>query len=229
MAKDWSIESELISLSGTNDLRTGLVRLGLIGKPDQEYVIDIDQGWFRSGAETYSFFFTVKTGGNRRSFVLKACTPAMGGTSLEVIFEKWLARRKLVSAAGVNTPDLYAAGKGVLLEQYIPLSLAEFLREKPGEILRAVDPLCRIAAVLMRLGFRATSLFADLRTDTEKMYLVDFGEDLGEPRQEGLSAKMYAECLWSSLCSLHADGSFSGWTGMDMKTIQQQIESMVVD
>src|SRR5207302_62735 len=105
---------------------------------------------------------------------------AAGAGRLDVLME----RRSMLTSEGVSVPELFARGRGVLLEEHIPWLLREHVRSTTPDdehVPRLLAELYRLAVVLDELGFAPLSPFADLRTDGARVVVVDFGEDLGGP------------------------------------------------
>lgn len=125
---------------------------------------------------------------------MKACVAYEGGTSLPDIFATWLARRETVTRAGVSTPRLHAAGRALLVEEYVPLTLTEALssgQHRP-ELMQAIGAT---VARLLNAGFVPLSVH-DWRSRGQDVVLVDFGQDLGPPnRAQDSEAGLLSEVL----------------------------------
>lgn len=179
-SQSWSIERELCKLAGDPDPQAALAGLGLIQSPTATYELTELQPWARSGSETYSFVFSVvEAGGKEQTCRLKACVAFTGAQDLETTLRSWLRRRKLLSTVGVNTPHLFGAGHGVLLEEEIPLDVAEAMGA--GRSSKVLSGLVDIAAALTRLKFSPVAAFGDVRSRGDDAVFVDFGSDLGDP------------------------------------------------
>lgn len=181
MAEDWSLEGELCKLAGVNDFHEALEVLQLI--QDQSSHIDIrrSDSWDRGGAETYTYKFWVKENGQiNKGYILKACV-AYSPLGLDSILNEWIARRRLVTDAGVLTPRLMTYGFGVILEEFIEFEL----RTRLLQCEELVSPLLRQVAshigTLLKLGFSPTNVLDDLRSRGNDVVMIDFGEDLGPP------------------------------------------------
>lgn len=194
MTTGWTLEGELNKLAGTDGLPSALITLGMI-EAVEEVALDTIQDWYRSGAETYSFCFSVSTRSLQREYILKACVAyGGGGQSLKDIFATWLSRRRLVDGLGVSTPRLYAAGNAVLLEEHIPHNLADALAEGQHRdaILRSLG---HTAGTLVSAGFVPLSAH-DWRSRGADVVLIDFGQDLGPPNVgHGSEAGLLSELL----------------------------------
>ena len=184
MSHPWRIETELQDMAGADSFDEACVRLGLVTSgAASEYRLVVDSDWHRSGAETYSFVFSLVREGVRSSFYLKACTALSFGSSVGTVLDEWVGRRKLVSDAGVSTPCLYGVAKACLLEEAVPYLLAEVLNDSRGEC-RAdlLRQLAHYSGVLSVNGFVSLDAFSDLRSRGEDLVAIDFGEDLGPSR-----------------------------------------------
>jgi hypothetical protein len=202
MASPWSLEKELCGLAKVRSLPKALWRLGVIGEPSPDVILEEVQDWTRGGAETYIYRFRVVLGGTVHDVLLKAIVGFSLTQSLTGIAQDWVERRRLLDREGIRTPKLYCAGRALLMEQYVPYNLADFLRETPAAASRLDHQVIRLAAVLDRLGFCPISLFHSLRTDGADVFAVDFGQDLGPPapgpRRDG---RMLREALsWLDGC-----------------------------
>lgn len=175
----WTLEAELCGLASETYLREALARLGLLLRDARDFELVTTQDWYRSGAETYSLRFAVRADGRERSYFMKACVAYEGGTPLPDIFATWLARRETVTRAGVSTPRLHAAGRALLVEEDVPLTLIEALRsgQHRPELMQAIGAT---VARLLNAGFAPLSTH-DWRSRRHDVVLVDFGQDLGPP------------------------------------------------
>lgn len=72
MTVSWTLEGELTKLAGTSEIASALTILAIID-PDEDFVLDTVQDWYRSGAETYSLLFAVSNRSRRCEFMMKAC------------------------------------------------------------------------------------------------------------------------------------------------------------
>jgi hypothetical protein len=176
----WTIEKELIKISGQSTLEGAIAALGLNRPQDHFISICSPEGWVRGGAETYVYPFSVqfKSGCSVR-MIVKAVIAFSPSRTLDQIIEEWLRRRKLIEAAGVNVPRLVFAGQGLIVEEFIPFSLAEILKDQTLKDDVLFGQVFFYAGVLSKLGFAPIDAFSDLRTDGERVYVIDFGEDLG--------------------------------------------------
>lgn len=193
MAVSWTLEGELAKLAGTGELTAALTTLGIID-PNEEFVLETVQDWYRSGTETYSLRFSVSSRSRRCELMMKACVAYEGGMPLKDIFANWFSRRSLVDRLGLGTPRLYATGNAVLVEEYIPLGLVDALTggEHREAVLRSIG---RTAGLLVSAGFVPLSAH-DWRSRGDDVVLIDFGQDLGPPDVgNGSEAGLLSEVL----------------------------------
>jgi hypothetical protein len=182
MSTDWSIDKELQKLANAPSTEAALRALGLLGQDAGEFeLISAPEGWFRSGAETYLYRFRLRKEGLDTSLVLKACVAYAPATTLDAVLQAWMDRRQLLASHGVRTPQLYAWGDGVILEEDVPFELKEMLRERSPSMDLLLFSMAETGGAVTSLGFLPVSLFEDLRSHGEDVVMVDFGQDLGPP------------------------------------------------
>jgi hypothetical protein len=176
------IVREICDAAGEFNVTKAAHKLGMI---PSEYLDEVSaqlvRPWHRSGAETYllDFLLSHKSGWKRR-FVAKACVAYSGGQSLEEIHQKWLRRRSIVKAAGLRTPTLYSINKCVVIEEFLPYSIQEAMNTLG--VGRVLLEYAMIYKGICDLGFMPVDIFSDLRFDGSALVVVDFGQDLGDPR-----------------------------------------------
>jgi len=191
MDEEWSLELELTQLTGKSTSRDALISIGILKSPNEQFqLVKIDNSWSRGGAETYVYKFGVQRDQEKEErFILKACVSDNIAFGIVETIERWIERRKLISATGIATPKLYVFRSGVLLEEYIPYSVTpEFVAASPFR----TELFCKLALVsgiLQRLGFAPIGLFEDLRSRGNDVVVTDFGQDLGPPNSEITSQK----------------------------------------
>ncbi|HXD31602.1 MAG TPA: hypothetical protein VN643_10820 [Pyrinomonadaceae bacterium] len=174
-----SIENEICTLTGANDVNESLFEMGLLRRIDEPFSLVTISEWWRSGAETYSYIFDVK-GDTTRRVILKACVALVFGRSIDTVLDEWLKRRSMLESLDVATPTLFGHGNGTILEEYIFLGLDDaFRRSSEPEALASA--LGHVAAVFVYLGFRPNQPFHDMRSRGSDVVVIDFGEDLGSP------------------------------------------------
>lgn len=179
---DWTLDSEICSLAGKPSVREALRSLGILSAESTEFRIEEAVPWYRAGAESYICRFRVHSSSTSYAdLVLKACVAFSPARSLEDLLETWIRRRRLLAQGGAVVPQLFAWGRGVVLEEFIPESFAEALTSRTDD----VEPLCRSLAeysgILAGYGFLPIDPFCDLRVKNNSVVSVDFGEDLGDP------------------------------------------------
>ena len=192
-----AIHSELRRLAGTGDLGLALERLSLTESHAGDVTVVPVHDWIRGGAETFIARFTVlHESGRPADYILKACVCWSPGFSPTEIIGKWVGRRLVLSRAGIRTPRLLGHGDGILLEEFIPFTIAEALRDSGNEVTRTslITDVARLAGTVSGLGFHPLCLFHDLRSHGNDAVLVDCGEDLGEPSSIRIE-------LWESFVS----------------------------
>jgi hypothetical protein len=141
--------------------------------------------WRRGGAESFicSGVISIRTEDNlelERRIILKAYSGF--GSSPESKVRAWQERSKELAKHGIPISKVYSVFKGVLFAEFIEWSLIEFLaiHNTVSYVVWAAKNLSAIADRLQHLRAHPVSLLPDLRTDGSLIYLVDFGEDLGE-------------------------------------------------
>lgn len=180
----WTLESELVHVSGAANLTEALLQLGLLRHRREDFLLSVVRNWFRSGSETYLLQFAFRSAGASKDLIVKACIPPIGPRMPQQVLESWIVRRQLLAGCGVATPTLYGWGNGALVEDFVPLTAREYLVERPDRIRHMLTSACRIVAALLHCGFcPVSSAFDDLRTDSNELFFVDFGSDLGEPNR----------------------------------------------
>ncbi len=179
----WSLESELCTAAeGATTLEDALRRLGVLGGEELLTGYQVLADWRRGGAETHIYRFAVFVEAGSRDLVLKAITPDPGAISVEMTLAALVERRAILSAHGIATPTLFYHGRGVILERWIPESLADAVDIAAGNRLQnLLAQVASYAAVLDRLGFAPIEPFEALRVEHESVYAIDLGQDLGPP------------------------------------------------
>jgi hypothetical protein len=181
----WSLDAELKSLAGEDDLTLAVKNLGLVPADAPSFSIEVSDGWYRGGAETYIYRFRIGTClGYSAEYLLKACVAFSPGRTLERILDSWIRRRRLLSQLDISVPALFARDDGEILEEYIPYSFLEELRGESRNAAHLSRSLAEYAGSLAGLGFKPIEAFADLRSRGCDAVPVDFGEDLGDPYVE---------------------------------------------
>lgn len=178
MSASWTLADEIRKIAGKDKLDAALREIGLLGSSDNLSDLITVRDWYRSGAETYGFQFTViTTAGQSHKCFMKACVAYAAGIPLKDIFAQWMYRRAKVADNDVDTPKLYATGAALLIEEFIPYSVDQALADIKNrhQILRRLGST---AAHLVKMGFAPISMH-DWRSRGRDVVLVDFGQDLG--------------------------------------------------
>jgi len=139
--------------------------------------------WRRGGAESFiaeaEILCSSSEGDRRRRFVAKAVLPPFGWAVVDYLTEM-MGRRTMLAEAGVPVVQQYAVREGVLFQAHLPYSVSDLYRSGNW-----AEPMMAQAHDIERkvraLGFHPLNVLADLRSDGEKLYYVDFGADLGGP------------------------------------------------
>jgi hypothetical protein len=199
-----TIEEEIKTFAGESSLTRSLRRLGILSVDEDCEWIRVVRDWERGGAETHNLVFEV--GSTRRAaiYIMKACTPFSFGIPIEQVLQRWMQRRNLLLRHGVKAPRVYGAHQGILIEDFIPLKLEDLEPSQWSKDL--IRQVLQFARTLSELRFAAIGPFADLMTDGQSVYLVDFGEDLGEPYAESRFPD-YVNLAITWLRSLNIDSS----------------------
>lgn len=176
-----------------NVVQTFLRKINLLKNSETLVAINSRAGWERLGSETYilTFSFDSLTEDyvqSRRTFIAKAITKYKPNQ----VFCEWNERVKKLKNLNVNVPRFYSYHEGTIFQQYIPYSFDEAWSTADGPSRkRLIQELGHIASALDYAGFSPVSLIHDLRAEKEKIYIVDFGSDLGAPKE----SNAYEECV----------------------------------
>ena len=174
------------AVDGGAALELGGRRLNLVS-PEEGFIgVEDGSDWSLGGAESYccsGIIAYTDIGGNRlsRRVLAKAYTGLTLGISVEERVATWQKRAAVLSGAGISVCGIYSAFRGVLLEEFVPWTLVEYLEARPDIDLwrQMAQCLVRLAQDLDGLRVHPVALVADLRTDGSRICVVDFGEDLG--------------------------------------------------
>jgi hypothetical protein len=168
---DWNIKNELSTLEMADVAWLSMLGETESGDPDIEVIRD----WWRGGAETYCYEFRLRRGGAVRHLIAKAMVAFNPAILPENQLTSWLSRRERLARAGVGVPPLFAFGKGLVIEQFIPFTLDEIAHVMPDLESNFMDAIGRVISD----GFAPRDFVRNMRTDGTKVYWIDFGEDLG--------------------------------------------------
>jgi hypothetical protein len=181
-AQTWRLSSDICELAGVSSIGEALSRLNIIRESD-DFVALVEHGeWYRGGAETYLFPFSVRTTYGRVDLVMKACIATGGlGFTVQQIMSEWLSRRSLLEEKGIGTPTLYGVSRACLIEEWVPFDFLTLLKSVEGrrQQLQLLGCLADYAAVIEDCGFSGRGPFDDLMSRGQDLVAVDFGEDLG--------------------------------------------------
>ena len=197
-----TIEEELCLLTGLDTVEEAVTKLGFLSGDVGLAKILVEVPWYRAGAETYVCRFSaLGDDGSRNDLVAKACIALTQSLSVERTLEEWVRRRSVLAGGGAETPMLYAYGNGILIEEYIPLSIREAMAG-------ANDPDCiatsaaKSAAVVCATGFAPVAFFDDLRSRRNDAVIIDFGADLGPCTTGHYAREKLTREFWDFLASL---------------------------
>lgn len=187
-------------------LEIGCRKLNLINEEEHLLGLFDCSPWKRGGAESYitSGTLSLSTGGDKEEFRKVIVKAYVGfGASPETRVETWKQRAIKLDRHNVPVSRVYSTFKGVLFSQFIEWSLTDYLKTNASE--RILDwaghLLSKIANSLDALKVHPVSLLPDLRTDGVMIYLVDFGEDLGEVPGQSEVLGYCSGLIQKELCS----------------------------
>jgi hypothetical protein len=180
LASHWTLDSDLQKLTGTTSLAAALAKIGIIATASADFAIEQKRDWYRSGAETYSYVFSVNSADIKTDLILKACLAFSPVGTLDEILSSWIQRRDLLRNGGAETPTLFAWGSGVILEEHIRYELCEVLKRADENLRESIlIRLIETAGCIASAGFAPINAFSDMRSRGSDVVMVDFGEDLG--------------------------------------------------
>jgi len=164
-------------------LENGCRRLCLI--TEEEKLLELREGkpWTRGGAESFIATGVLVIGKNNQEYLRKIILKAYGGFSPpEEKVRSWQARSLILSAHGIPISRVYSVFHGVLFAEFVESNLIEFLAANNNAECKvwAAKNLDGIIDGLDDLRAHPVLLLPDLRTDGLRIYVCDFGEDLGE-------------------------------------------------
>ena len=174
----WTIEKELIYLAGGSSIETSMVNLGLIGSLSEAFFIDsANSSWCKLGSETWSYRFKILLEEHSIDLIVKCCAPSFAPIPVSEICDKWFLRRRCLCDSGVTAPCVLVRKGATWIEEYVPFSLEEALRE--NEYDDVIESLAYTLSILYTSGYQPISLH-DIRSTGHNAVLIDFGWDLGE-------------------------------------------------
>lgn len=175
---EWTIESELLSLTNTTSLAHAMEMLGIPSSATKRVHIRIDRDWYQGGAETWVFVFSLVIAKKHiRKYILKACAPNFAPRPVAEICDSWFNTRQILADAGILSPVVIARKGPLWLEEFIEYDLREALAD-PSIRASLARSIGTTAGYLFRCGYFARS-YHDWRTDGVRVVLVDFGSDIG--------------------------------------------------
>jgi len=145
----------------------------------------ISYGLAPRGSETYNAAGSVRfRQGNQeaeRRFVAKHCIKFCA----ELAVKQWMERRAILKAEGVMVPELFYQGNAEHYEQFLPLTAEQALchAQEPHLTIMRGD-IARIEKVFKDRFVYAGFDLKELRSDGERVYVCDFGEDIGAPKTD---------------------------------------------
>lgn len=182
-ASEWTLAGELCKLSGRDTEAEALFTLGLIPSITLPYKVRVDsESWVREGLETYNLRFWISVNDEcERAYIMRACIVPDIWRGLDAVVADWIARRELLEQNGISVPRLFVAAHAVLIEEFIPWNLQEYLAANHAARRVGLSMLLDYAATLARLGFAPLDAFSALRTHGDDLVVVNYGQDLGPP------------------------------------------------
>lgn len=185
-------------------LEIGCRNLNLILKTEKFYSLSDMEEWHRGGAETYITLGTVnyidKNGTlDKRRIIAKAYSGFSPFPEKKV--EVWQTRANSLKKANITASKVYSAFKGVIFTQFIQWSIIDFINLNRNEqTLRYISKqLSELANKMDNLKIYPVMIFSDLRTDGKKIYITDFGEDLGDIPGKSISTEFCRNLLKQEL------------------------------
>ena len=173
------------SCTYTEILEAGCRTLDILRRGERFIGLVQCSSWSRGGSETYVSsgvlnFYAQDGRQSQRKVIAKAYCGF--GLAPEDRVELWRKRAWRLAKGGVPVSNVYSTYKGILFAEHIEWSLIRFLKSQTDEKVAvwAAKQLINLANSLDHLKVHPISLLDDLRTNGLKIYLVDFGEDLGE-------------------------------------------------
>lgn len=181
----WSLEEEIIACApiATTDVAVALRAIGLLsGEASNAFELRLHRDWYPGGAETYLYEFSLYwPPAQELRLLLKACIAFGGLAGTRHVVAEWMARRRVLTAAGATVSLVFGEPKSTVIEEWVPMSLREAVEQgHKHERFEIAKQLGLLAAVFDSEGFAPVSLH-DLRSHGSDVVMVDFGADLGPP------------------------------------------------
>lgn len=164
-------------------MEAALRHVGFLGEDDQLTGYWDRDVWSRGGSETYTCRFEIewesKDTTKRRDIFCKAI---ISHSDTAARWRQMMRRRQALVDAGGNAPESFGYWHGLAFEQYIPFDFRQaYLSAGPTARQHLATELTKLGEALDRARFAAINVVPNVRTDLRTVYLVDLGEDLGEP------------------------------------------------
>lgn len=185
---DGAVSHDLLrNASTSSDLLVALekgLRIANVLRNSEQLVSYQDRfAWRLGGSETYvsQFDVVVSEAGNYAYKRLIAKAAVRFGEPSEYTIRQWLRRQARLNDFSVATARCYGHRWGILFQELISHSFTSwFLKQSEITQRRFSHLLTTTAQRIERAGFAPVGLIRDLRTDGSKLFVIDFGEDLGE-------------------------------------------------
>lgn len=166
-------------------LESGCRRLNLLFETEKFHNLDDILEWQRGGAETYitsGIIYYIDSHNSIRERRVLAKAYCGFSPYPEKKIELWQKRAYCLEQTRIPINKVYSSFQGVLFVEYLPWSLIDFLKSSRNtqKLEWAGSLLSDLANKLDYLKVYPVMLLADLRTDGTKIYITDFGEDLGD-------------------------------------------------
>lgn len=160
----------------------GLIQLNLLDERCSIIRFEDLSPWVRGGSETYiaecKLVFEKENVTSERHIIAKAI---LSMVDVDSRWNQYLRRIKRLNEYGVKTPLNFGYAEGVIYQEFIPFSFAEFYQSANPAVKDGLrQELRQMARLVDDAGFSTTGFVHNIRTDGEKLYIVDFGSDLGD-------------------------------------------------
>ncbi len=170
------VVDELTRLTGGTNLAAALRELKLLH--GNLVKLSATSTWKRGGAETYILPFSVESETSIKHFLFKACVGfSLTKESVVELLEDWMKKRRRLDSAGVGTPQLFAVGDGVILEEYIPYLVSDVVAQR-DEVAHFLQDAAKCLGLLKRSGFVLERPASNIRSRGNDAVLISFGSDL---------------------------------------------------
>ncbi len=165
-------------------------------KSDKIRLFEEIQGFQRTSTECYHAFFDYQIENKlKQRLVAKAI---ISGYPAEITAQNMWRREQTLRKKGIKTGEIYGQKKAILYQKYIPFDIAE-INFQPD----LIEELIEMAARLDQAGFDVLELCNNLRSDSKHLYIIDFGQDLGDLREGHISQRGLKNVLQYNKKRLH--------------------------